>query len=141
MRFLEDSGMKKTLALGGAVAMLLLSACKEKDDAPAAPPPPPKPKEFTAPVDGKVTAERMAQWKQADSLVRLVDSVFLDSIRKNSGETSRYLTQRDAARDAAAKKAGLLGWKEYAWVLETAARNPANNEAFEKAGVSTAATP
>ena len=88
-----------------------------------------------------ISAERMAQWKQADSLVRLVDSVFLDSIRKNSGETSRYLTQRDAARDAAAKKAGLLGWKEYAWVLETAARNPANNEAFEKAGVSTAATP
>lgn len=133
--------MRKTLAFTAVAAMLMLSACKDTDEAAAAPPPPPKPKEFTPPVDGKVTAERVAQWKQADSLVRLVDSVFLDSIRKNSGETSRYLAARDAARDASAKKAGLLGWKEYAWVLETAARNSANVEAFEKAGVSIATEP
>lgn len=133
--------MRKALATLAVSALLVLSACKDKDEDVAAPPPPPKPKEFSPPVDGKVTAERMAQWKQADSLVRLVDSVFLDSIRKNSGETARYLTQRDAARDGAAKKAGLLGWKEYSWVLETAARNAANAEAFEKAGVSMAVEP
>lgn len=130
--------MRKALATLAVSALLVLSACKDKDEEVAAPPPPPKPKEFSPPADGKVTPERMAQWKQADSLVRLVDSVFLDSIRKNSGETARYLSQRDAARDGAAKKAGLLGWKEYSWVLETAARNPLNTEAFEKAGVSMA---
>lgn len=133
--------MRKTLAFTAVAAMLMLSACKDKDEAEAAPPPPPKPKEFSPPADGKVTAERVAQWKQADSLVRLVDSVFLDSIRKNSGETSRYLAARDVARDASAKKAGLLGWKEYSWVLEIAARNSANVEAFEKAGVAIAAEP
>ncbi|MEN9352924.1 MAG: hypothetical protein RL318_249 [Fibrobacterota bacterium] len=132
--------MRKTLAFTAISALLMLSACKDKEEVAVAPPPP-KPKEFSPPADGKVTPERVAQWKQADSLVRLVDSVFLDSIRKNSGETSRYLASRDAARDAAAKKAGLLGWKEYAWVLETAARNGANAQAFEKAGASIAADP
>ena len=131
--------MRISLVSTALLAVLVLSACKGKDDAEnAAPPPPPKPKEFNPPLDGKVSPERVALWKQADSLVRLVDSVFLDSIRKNSGETSRYLAARDAARDAAAKKAGLLGWKEYSWVLETAARNAANADAFEKAGVSIA---
>lgn len=133
--------MRTALATIAVSALLVLSACSEKEEEAAAPPPPPKAKEFSPPADGKVTAERMAQWKQADSLVRLVDSVFLDSIRKNSGETARYLSQRDAARDGAAKKAGLLGWKEYSWVLETAARNPVNTEAFEKAGVSMAVEP
>ncbi len=130
--------MNKTLAICAATAMMLaISSCKGKEKETVAPPPP-APKEFTPPADGKVSPERVAQWKQADSLVRLVDSVFLDSIRKNSGETARYLAQRDAARDAAAKKVGLLGWKEYSWILETAVRNPANADAFEKAGVAVA---
>jgi hypothetical protein len=133
--------MRKTLALMAVSALLMLNGCSDKEEEQAAPPPPPKPKEFSPPADGKVTPERVAQWKQADSLIRLVDSVFLDSIRKNSGETARYLSSRDVARDASAKKAGLLGWKEYAWVLETAARNPSNSEAFEKAGVSIATEP
>ncbi len=131
--------MKRTLVISAVLAMCVLSACKDKEETvtPAVPAPKAS-KDFAPPADGKVQPERVALWKQADSLVRLVDSVFLDSIRKNSGETARYLAERDAARDAAARKVGLLGWKEYSWILETAARDPENAASFEKAGVSVA---
>ena len=123
------------------VAALILSgiwACKQEEPAPVPPPPPAKPKEFAAPSDGLLQADRAARWRQADSLVRLLDSVFLDSLKARPDRIPQLMAQQDAARELAARKAGLLGWKEYLWILEDAPKNPANAAAFQAAGLSMA---
>jgi hypothetical protein len=126
------------LALSCALALTVtLASCnkEEEQDAAAVPPPPPKPTEFVAPSNGLLKPEQAARWRQADSLVRLLDSVYADSIRNNPDQTSTLLAQQDDARDRASRKAGLLGWKEYRWVLEEAPRQPANAAAFQAAGL------
>lgn len=123
------------------VAALILSslwACKKEEEAAPPPPPPPRPKEFVAPSDGLLQPERAARWRQADSLVRNLDSIFLDSLKSHPDRISQLSAQQDAARDIAARKAGLLGWKEYRWILEDAPKNPANSAAFQAAGLSMA---
>jgi hypothetical protein len=122
------------------VALLVLSnlwACK-KDDEAAPPPPPPKPKNFVAPSDGLLPPERAARWRQADSLVRLLDAAFLDSLKAHPDRVAALTAQQDAARDLAARKAGLLGWPEYRWILVEAPKFPANAAAFQAAGLSMA---
>jgi hypothetical protein len=122
------------------VALLVLSslwACKKEEEA-APPPPPPKPKEFVAPSDGLLQPERAARWRQADSLVRLLDAAFLDSLKAHPDRAAQLSTQQDAARDLASRKAGLLGWKEYRWILVEAPKFPANAAAFQAAGLSMA---
>lgn len=122
------------------VALLVLSslwACKKEDEA-APPPPPPKPKEFVAPSDGLLPPERAARWRQADSLVRLLDAAFMDSLKAHPERIAALTAQQDAARDLASRKAGLLGWKEYRWILIEAPKFPANAAAFQAAGLSMA---
>lgn len=122
------------------VALLVLSslwACKKEEEE-APPPPPPKPKEFTPPSDGLLPPERAARWRQADSLVRLLDAAFLDSLKAHPDRAAQLNSQQDAARDLAARKAGLLGWKEYRWILVEAPKFPANAAAFQAAGLSMA---
>jgi len=122
------------------VALLVLSslwACKKEEEA-APPPPPPKPKDFTAPSDGLLQPERAARWRQADSLVRLLDGAFLDSLKAHPDRVAQLSSQQDAARDLASRKAGLLGWKEYRWILLEAPKFPANAAAFQAAGLSMA---
>jgi hypothetical protein len=121
------------------VALLVLSslwACKKEEEA-APPPPPPKPKDFVA-SDGLLQPERAARWRQADSLVRLLDAAFLDSLKAHPDRVAQLSTQQDAARDLASRKAGLLGWKEYRWILVEAPKFPANAAAFQAAGLSMA---
>jgi len=123
------------------VAALILSslwACKKEEDEAPPPPPPPKPKEFSPPSDGLLQPEKAARWRQADSLVRVLDSVFMDSLRAHPDRMPQLSAQQDAARDIAARKAGLLGWKEYLWILQDAPKNPANSAAFQAAGLSMA---
>lgn len=123
-----------------AIALLLagLWGCKKDEEAAPPPPPPPKPKEFTPPADGLLAADRAARWRQADSLVQILDSVFQDSLRMHPDRAAQLQAQQDAARDIAARKANLLGWKEYRWILEEAPKNPANAAAFQAAGLSMA---
>ena len=123
------------------VAALILSsmwACKKEEEAAPPPPPPAKPKEFSAPSDGLLQPERAARWRQADSLVRILDSVFMDSLKSHPDRIAQLSAQQDAARDIAARKAGLMGWKEYRWILDDAPKNPANSAAFQAAGLSMA---
>lgn len=124
------------------VAALVLStmwACnKTEEEAAPPPPPPPKPKEFVAPSDGLLQPEKAARWRQADSLVRLLDEAFLDSLKASPDRIAQLTAQQDAARELASRKAGLLGWKEYRWILDEAPRNPANAAAFQAAGLSMA---
>jgi len=122
-----------------AIALVLagLWSCK-KDEEAAPPPPPSKPKDFTPPADGLLAADRAARWRQADSLVRDLDSIFQDSLRARPDRVAQLQVEEDAARDIAARKAGLLGWKEYRWILEEAPKNPANAAAFQAAGLSMA---
>lgn len=122
------------------VALLVLSslwACKKENEN-VPPPPPPKPKEFVAPSDGLLAPERAARWRQADSLVRLLDAAFLDSLKAHPERVAQLGSQQDAARDLAARKAGLLDWKEYRWILVEAPKFPANAAAFQAAGISMA---
>jgi len=126
------------LLLALVASSLVLASCKKDEDQAAAPPPPSKPKEFSVPSDGLVQPERTARWRQADSLVRLVDSVFEESLKVSPERAGILTAQQDAARDLAVRKAGLLGWKEYRWILDEAPRNPANAAAFEAAGLSMA---
>lgn len=129
----------KANRLALALALSGLWSCqKEPEPAPPPPPPPAKPKEFTPPSDGLLVPERAARWRQADSLIRLLDSVFQDSLRANPDRAAAIQIQQDNARDIAARKANLLGWKEYRWILEEAPKNPANSAAFQAAGLSMA---
>ncbi|HXP89554.1 MAG TPA: hypothetical protein VN931_01380 [Fibrobacteria bacterium] len=122
-----------------AIALVLagLWSCK-KDEEAAPPPPPSKPKDFAPPADGLLAADRAARWRQADSLVRDLDSIFQDSLRAHPDRAAQLAVEQDAARDIASRKAGLLGWKEYRWILEDAPLNPANTAAFQAAGLSMA---
>lgn len=129
--------MKRTIALA-LVSSLFVAGCDKKEEDALPPPPKPKPKEFSVPSDGLLQPERAARWRQADSLIRLVDSAFEESLKVAPDRASLLTAQQDAARDLAVRKAGLLGWKEYRWVLEDATRNPANAAAFEAAGLSMA---
>lgn len=129
--------MKRTIALA-LVSSLFVAGCDKKEEDALPPPPKPKPKEFSVPSDGLLQPERAARWRQADSLIRLVDSAFEESLKVAPDRASLLTAQQDAARDLAVRKAGLLGWKEYRWVLEEATRNPANAAAFEAAGLSMA---
>jgi hypothetical protein len=115
-----------------------LWGCKKEEEAAAPPPPPPKPKEFVVPSDGLLSADRAARWRQADSLVRILDSIFQDSLRAHPDKLAQLQSQQDAAREISARKAGLLGWKEYRWILDEAPKNPANAAAFQAAGLSMA---
>ena len=123
-----------------AIAILLagLWGCKKDEEAAPPPPPPPKPREFTPPADGLLAADRAARWRQADSLVQILDSVFQDSLRAHPDRAAQLSAEQDAARDIAARKASLLGWKEYRWILDEAPKNPANAAAFQAAGLSMA---
>jgi hypothetical protein len=122
-----------------AIALVLagLWGCKKDEDA-APPPPPSKPKDFIPPADGLLAADRAARWRQADSLVRDLDSLFQDSLRNRPDRAAQLGAEQEAARDIASRKAGLLGWKEYRWILEEAPKNPANAAAFQAAGLSMA---
>ena len=115
-----------------------LWGCKKEEEAAPPPPLPPKPKEFVVPPDGLLSAERAARWRQADSLVRILDSVFQDSQRVHPDKLVQLEAQQESAREIAARKAGLLGWKEYRWILDEAPKNPANAAAFQAAGLSMA---
>lgn len=119
------------------VSSVALVGCGKEEEA-LPPPPKPKSKEFSVPADGLLQPERAARWRQADSLVRLLDSAYQDSLKTSPDRASQLMAQQDAARDLAVRKAGLLGWKEYRWVLDEATRNPANAAAFEAAGLSMA---
>lgn len=122
------------------VAALILSslwACK-KEEVAAPPPAPHKPKDFVPPADGLLQPEKAARWRQTDSLVRLLDQAFMDSLKAHPERANQLSAQQDAARDLASRKAGLLGWKEYLWILEDAPKNPANSAAFQAAGLSMA---
>lgn len=131
----------KTKGLAIALVLVGLWGCNEEPaPKPAPPPPPPKPTEFTPPADGLLQPERAARWRQTDSLVRILDSVFQDSMRSHPDRIAAIQAQQDAARDIAARKANLLGWKEYRWILEEAPKNPANAAAFQAAGLSMATT-
>ncbi|MBK8801318.1 MAG: hypothetical protein IPN71_04550 [Fibrobacteres bacterium] len=131
----------KTKSLAIALVLAGLWSCNEEPAAkPAPPPPPPQPKEFTPPADGLLQPERAARWRQTDSLVRILDSVFQDSMRSHPDRIAAIQAQQDAAREIAARKANLLGWKEYRWILEEAPKNPANAAAFQAAGLSMATT-
>ena len=125
-----------------AIALVLagLWGCKKDEEAAPPPPPPPKPKEFTPPADGLLAADRAARWRQADSLVQILDSLFQDSLRQSPDRTAQLMAEQDVARDIAARKASLLGWREYRWILEEAPKNPANAAAFQAAGLSMAVT-
>lgn len=129
--------MNRRIFLALFVSSLVLGACNKKEEA-FPPPPKPKSKEFVAPTDGLLQPERAARWRQADSLVRLIDSVFEESLKVAPDRAGDLAAQQNAAHDLAVRKAGLLGWKEYRWVLDEAARNPANAAAFEAAGLSMA---
>ncbi len=122
-----------------AIALVLagLWGCK-KDEEVAPPPPPSKPKDFTPPADGLLAADRAARWRQADSLIGDLDSIFRDSLRSHPDRAAQLAVEQDAARDIASRKAGLLGWREYRWILEEAPKNPANAAAFQAAGLSMA---
>jgi hypothetical protein len=126
------------IALALFATLAVLQGCQKDEEAAPPPPPPPKPKEFTPPSDGLLSADRAARWRQADSLVRILDSVYQDSLRSQPDRAPQIQAQQDAARDIAARKAGLLGWKEYRWILDEAPRNPANSAAFQAAGLSMA---
>ena len=128
--------MNRRLLASLFATSLFLSACNKEEEQVPPPPPPPKPKEFTVPTDGLVQPERAARWRQADSLVRLVDSVFETSLEEAPERAGVLTAQQEAARDLAVRKAGLLGWKEYRWILDEAPHNPANAAAFEAAGIS-----
>jgi hypothetical protein len=123
-----------------AIALLLagLWGCKKDDEAAPPPPPAPKPREFVPPADGLLAADRAARWRQADSLVQILDSLFQDSLRSHPDRAAQLSAQQDAAREIATRKASLLGWKEYRWILEEAPKNPANAAAFQAAGLSMA---
>ncbi len=129
--------MNRRILLSLFVAAFALSACNKEEEA-LPPPAKPKAKEFSIPADGLLQPERAARWRQADSLVRLVDSVFTDSLKAAPDRAGQIMAQQEAARELATRKAGLLGWKEYRWVLDEATRNPANAAAFEAAGLSMA---
>jgi len=128
--------MNRRLVLALFASSLALTACKKEAEKAEPPPPPAKPKEFSAPADGLIQPERAARWRQADSLVRLVDSVYLESLKASPDRATDLAAQQEAARDLAVRKAGLLGWKEYRWILDEAPHNPANTAAFEAAGLS-----
>lgn len=131
----------KTKSLAIALVLAGLWGCnQEPPPKPAPPPPPAQPKDFSAPSDGLLQPERAARWRQTDSLVRILDSVFQDSMRAHPDRIAAIQAQQDAAHDLAARKAGLLGWKEYRWILEEAPKNPANAAAFQAAGLSMATT-
>lgn len=129
-----------TLRLVACAALLSLSACKEKEEAQELPPPPPAaPKAFVPPADGRVEASTLAKWRQADSLIRKIDSIYFDSIQGNPDRMDYFTAQQNQAREIAARKAGLLGWDEYYWVIDVASANPANAEAFGAAGLQSSA--
>ncbi len=130
--------MKAKLIVAALVLSTMWACNKKEEEAAPPPPPPPKPKEFAPPSDGLLQPEKAARWRQADSLVRLLDEAFLDSLKANPDRIAQLTAQQDAARDLAARKAGLLGWKEYRWILDEAPRNPANAAAFQAAGLSMA---
>jgi len=130
--------MKAKLIVAALVLSTMWACNKKEEEAAPPPPPPPKPKEFVAPSDGLLQPEKAARWRQADSLVRLLDEAFLDSLKASPDRIAQLTAQQDAARDLAARKAGLLGWKEYRWILDEAPRNPANAAAFQAAGLSMA---
>lgn len=130
--------MNRRIVLALVLASFAISGCQKKEEDAIPPAPKPKAKEFSIPTDGLLQPERAARWRQADSLVRLVDSVFLDSLKASPDRAAQLMAQQDAARDLAVRKAGLLGWKEYRWILDEAPRNPANAAAFEAAGLSMA---
>jgi len=130
--------MNRRLLTALLASTLALSACNKEEEEKAPPPPPAKPKEFSVPADGLLQPERAARWRQADSLVRLIDSVFEDSVKIAPERMGILAAQQQTAHDLAARKAGLLGWKEYRWILDEAPRNPANAAAFEAAGLSMA---
>lgn len=130
--------MNRRILLALLATSIAFSGCEKKEEDALPPPAKPKPKEFSAPTDGLLQPERAARWRQADSLVRLVDSTFEESLKVAPDRAGVLTAQQDAARDLAARKAGLLGWKEYRWILDEATRNPANAAAFEAAGLSMA---
>lgn len=130
--------MNRRIVLAIVASTFAIAGCDKKDDAAQPPPEKPKAKEFSIPSDGLLQPERAARWRQADSLIRLVDSTFEESLKVSPDRASVLTAQQDAARDLAVRKAGLLGWKEYRWVLEEATRNSANAAAFEAAGLSMA---
>jgi len=129
--------MNRRILLSLFAATFALAACNKQEE-PLPAPAKPKVKDFAIPTDGLLQPERAARWRQADSLVRLIDSVFEESLKVSPDRASVLSAQQDAARDLAVRKAGLLGWKEYRWVLDEATRNPANAAAFEAAGLSMA---
>lgn len=130
--------MKAKLIVAALVLSTMWACNKKEEEAAPPPPPPPKPKEFVAPSDGLLQPEKAARWRQADSLVRLLDEAFLDSLKANPDRIAQLTAQQEAARELASRKAGLLGWKEYRWILDEAPRNPANAAAFQAAGLSMA---
>ncbi|HQF53611.1 MAG TPA: hypothetical protein PK208_00685 [Fibrobacteria bacterium] len=130
--------MKAKLIVAALVLSTMWACNKTEEEAAPPPPPPPKPKEFVAPSDGLLQPEKAARWRQADSLVRLLDEAFLDSLKANPDRIAQLTAQQEAARELASRKAGLLGWKEYRWILDEAPRNPANAAAFQAAGLSMA---
>ncbi len=130
--------MKPKLVVAALVLCTMWACNKKEEEAAPPPPPPPKPKEFVAPSDGLLQPEKAARWRQADSLVRLLDEAFLDSLKANPDRIAQLTAQQEAARELASRKAGLLGWKEYRWILDEAPRNPANAAAFQAAGLSMA---
>lgn len=130
--------MKAKLIVAALVLSTMWACNKKEEEAAPPPPPPPKPKEFVAPSDGLLQPEKAARWRQADSLVRLLDEAFLDSLKASPDRIAQLTAQQEAARELASRKAGLLGWKEYRWILDEAPRNPANAAAFQAAGLSMA---
>lgn len=130
--------MKAKLIVAALVATSMWACNKKEEEAAPPPPPPPKPKEFTPPADGLLQPEKAARWRQADSLVRLLDEAFMDSLKAHPDRIAQLTAQQDAARDLAARKAGLLGWREYRWILDEAPKTPANAAAFQAAGLSMA---
>ncbi len=130
--------MKAKLIVAALVLSTMWACNKKEEEAAPPPPPPPKPKEFVAPSDGLLQPEKAARWRQADSLVRLLDEAFLDSLKANPDRIAQLTAQQESARELASRKAGLLGWKEYRWILDEAPRNPANAAAFQAAGLSMA---
>ena len=65
--------MKAKLIVAALVLSTMWACNKKEEEAAPPPPPPPKPKEFVAPSDGLLQPEKAARWRQADSLVRLLD--------------------------------------------------------------------
>lgn len=125
-----------------AATLAFLPSCAKKDEPAAAQPVvesvPVEPAPFSPPGNGLLTEAQVKRFLEAHKAMVKVNDHYLDSLSAAGASQQRSVYQAlDIARDKVTRRFGLNGYAEYRWILEDAAKHPANVRILRELQVTT----